>query len=259
MSANIEKLNRQIEGASALFTFELTVLLLDISASMSDRLPFDISDDGDVNWVDSESENPYHDYDNISGLKDAVKNFIISRRDAGGEDKTGVITFNREPKLLWEAQRKNYDVLLKKVDGLMADGGTNMVSAIRMAMSEIFSKYNDGFFRMVVLSDGQPSSKEVCLSTVKEAFELLGIITDTIAVGKDCDVPFMRALAEIGGGTCTEVHSYKAMLGTFKQIQAERKLLFGDGVKLLGAGELIIDNSDTVKDTPKKTNKKSKK
>lgn len=244
MKKSLSKSDKLIEGKNVLFSHELTLLLLDVSWSMDDYIPnIDIVEDeeGNLKLDVSSSDNYKHEqgyeYTKFTSMKEAMKNFVKDRAlqvAEGSLDQLGVISFSDEIKLIWEPSKSNFDSLIKKIDKLQLEGSTQMHEGIMFAQS-VFSRYSDGFFRMVVVSDGMPNERTASIDAAKRVYEELGVITDTIGIGNDCDDPFMNSLAQAGGGEYVRIESHKAMLGTFKKIESERRMLLGDGVRLLEA------------------------
>lgn len=226
-----------VEGKGALMTEELTIMLLDISGSMSMPIAYDIDPEtGDIILYKGGG---YHSKSKLNALKDSMINYINDRKievDSGSKDKVGVIIFDDQAEIFWHPTKDNFDVLIKKFESLHDKGGTNICEAVRLAM-DMFTNFGEGFFRIVLVSDGNDWQQEQTKEMVKKAYEEYGIITDTISIGSDADKEFMIDLADIGGGEHTEINTYVALLGTFKKLQAERKNLLGSGIKLLGMGE----------------------
>lgn len=219
-----------IEGQDVLLSEEISIFLLDVSSSMSDR----IEDDGsfELAWDDRCSK--------FGAMKRAAMNFIEQRVSAirnGSTDHVGIITFGDDVKLLHDPSSNNFDSLLNKLKSMRACGSTPMAEAINLAI-QTAERFTTGMIRVIICSDGQPDYKPGVINNVIRGFEEYGIIFDTIGIGNlndrwGLDEDFLKEVANSGGGEYTFISSFQEFTKKFLLIEGERQLLLGKGILML--------------------------
>ena len=109
------------------------------------------------------------------------------------------------------------------IDGLVADGGTEMDAALRLALND---PPDDGGLRQVVFAtDGAIAREQAVLDRVRT--DLGDSRLFTIGIGHGVNMPFLRALARRGRGTHTRVDDPRRLARTLSELmeQLERPAL----------------------------------
>lgn len=102
----------------------------------------------------------------------------------------GLISFANSAELLTTPKR-DYAGFNARLRGLEASGGTNMTDAIELATSNLQAL--DGTRAVVIVTDGEPNSRETCLAAAEKA-KAAGI--DIITIGTDgADIAFLARLS----------------------------------------------------------------
>jgi hypothetical protein len=93
------------------------------------------------------------------------------------------------------------EAILAAIDGITADGGSELLDALRTAFEALRVEQNATVKQVVLMSDGksrggdEPTYRKLIGAAVAD-----GITLDTIAFGDDADAATMQVLAEIGHG-----------------------------------------------------------
>lgn len=212
-----------VEGEGVILSKEVSVFLLDVSYSMI----------GDFN------RQMNYGVTKIDALKESVISFIRQRiKSQSEEDLFGVILFGTMGsgvKVIHDPSSRAYDKLQATISFLRPEGNTPMASAVKRGLETLLG-YPDGFLRLVIVSDGQPDNRNSVLMNVREAFELYGVVTDTIGVGVPgfgLNEDFLKLVAEIGGGEYLRADSPESLRKKFLEMEEERALLLGSGILML--------------------------
>lgn len=224
------------EGLDRLLSTEATVLLLDVSGSMSD--PFG----EEHNYVAK-----------IEAMKKAMASMLQERIDyqrgnPENLDEIAIIKFpsgdgwfenptNKPLVDLGRASEKHVEAL----DNLRPGGGTPMYTAFRVART-LVERGVEGLVRIIVVSDGEPQDKSSVLEIAAWMAENLAVCIDTIGVGdvgsrRGYDEDFLKELAKIGEGTFTHIGNAADFATKLLEAEQERRALLGNGLLLLGKGE----------------------
>jgi Ca-activated chloride channel family protein len=132
------------------------------------------------------------------------------------EDRFNVIQFNSDTHALFgnavPATTDNINHALNYVGGLHADGGTEMLSALRMALRD---KAPEGMLRQVIfLTDGSVGNEEKLFRTIQQKLGSSRLFT--VGIGSAPNSFFMTRAAQFGRGTFT----YIGEIGEVKQKMA---------------------------------------
>ncbi len=133
-----------------------------------------------------------------AALKDA-----LGRLRSG--DRFNVIDFDSGAASLYAAPRdftgETYAAALAFVDGLIADGGTNIGAAIEMALAQPATR---GYLRQVIfLTDGAVGAETALFTAIEQRLGDARLFT--IGIGSAPNSLFMRKAAQFGRGTYTHI------------------------------------------------------
>lgn len=137
----------------------------------------------------------------IKRLKDAVK-FVVDL--LGPDDYISIIEFASSPSTLISSQQargaSDKQTLKRKVDGLDADGGTDIAPAMRSGLAEIKKHMaSNRINRMVLLTDGDTQNESNCLKMADEAGRL-GVPVIALGIGTDWKEKILQDIAARSGG-----------------------------------------------------------
>ncbi|MBQ1407178.1 MAG: VWA domain-containing protein, partial [Eubacterium sp.] len=136
---------------------------------------------------------------NIGALKDAVKKFIYDRE---ANEKIKIVTFDDTIKGESEFETDETE-LYGYADGMFAQGGTNMYSAVLECM-DMFPDDKDCNNIIILMSDGEdnnpaePADIEIELGGKAEA---CNVSVYSIGLGESVDSNYLDAIADSGGGS----------------------------------------------------------
>ncbi len=133
-----------------------------------------------------------------AALKDALGRL-------GSGDRFNVIDFDSTATSLYAAPQNftsgTYAQALRFVDGLVADGGTNIGAAIEMALAQ---PVTSGYLRQVIfLTDGAVGAETALFTTIEQRLGDARLFT--IGIGSAPNSYFMRKAAQFGRGTYTHI------------------------------------------------------
>lgn len=120
------------------------------------------------------------------------------------EDRVTLIGFSAEAEVLVENAPGTSPELLAAIQGLSADGKTNIYDGLRSAY-DVVAEHADETRqnRVILLSDGQATAgitTPAKIVSMSEAYNELGYGLSTIGMGQDFDIELMRELSEVGAG-----------------------------------------------------------
>jgi len=133
------------------------------------------------------------------------------------EDRFNVIQFNSDTHALFHgavpATTNNIHKAMNYVAGLYAEGGTEMLSALQLALSE---KAPEGMLRQVIfLTDGSVGNEVQLFNTIQQQLGVSRLFT--VGIGSAPNSFFMTRAAQFGRGTFT----YIGKVDEVKQKMAE--------------------------------------
>lgn len=214
---------------------EVTLFLVDSSYSMSGMFNIDYTS-------------------KIVALKKALKEFIELRCQAvanGSNDKFGILTFQNDCDVTMLVDPEDYIAgLINKdrnvIDTITPRGNTPMAAAIETAQG-VFTRFPDKFFRIVLISDGDPSDSTLTVrETCVRSFEEYGIVIDTVYIASTFEEnerswdskaqDLMKFIATHCGGKYTRIGAPDQIKALFSSMESEREALLGHGILLLGDG-----------------------
>jgi hypothetical protein len=186
-------------------TSDRVVFVLDISDSMNDRAASQTLLDGRVGERDAPGR---------SKMESARNELKAAIRSLTSKDYFNIIVYNHNVRK-WQdkmvpANPSNITLALRFLDGLMAEGGTNIFDALEAAFGlGGFGAY-DKYYRSSVdtiflLSDGAPSHGRIIdpdriRAEILRMNKLQKIRIHTVSIGQLADGDFLEALAKDNGG-----------------------------------------------------------
>ncbi|MBL4631029.1 MAG: marine proteobacterial sortase target protein [Paraglaciecola sp.] len=142
-------------------------------------------------------------------LKQAKQALLLAIEQLKPADTFNVIEFNSYAQNLWKSP-KTADVSNKKdasnfVNSLSANGGTEMESALKLALSR--PKINDSTIlrQIIFITDGSVSNEESLMQLISSKLGLSRLFT--VGIGNAPNSYFMSEAAKMGRGTFTYIGS----------------------------------------------------
>ena len=119
-------------------------------------------------------------------------------------DRISLVTFSDQAKIAVNGVNGDDVALAQAIDGLEADGGTNIYDGLRTAFELVQANAaDDRQNRVILLSDGVATAgltSGAKIIDMASAYNSLGLGLTTIGVGTEFDVELMRTLSEGGSG-----------------------------------------------------------
>jgi len=141
--------------------------------------------------------------DKIGFVRQGLRRLVSELND---DDRLAIITYSNEASVVWPMQdlRSQRNAVLNIVDGLAAQGGTNLHNGLQMAYQAVGSAWeSDRQNRVIMLSDGMASSgitDDAQILAMSAARNSDGIGLTTVGLGTDFNIALMRGLAEQADG-----------------------------------------------------------
>ncbi len=136
-------------------------------------------------------------------MKWAVRGFEILTGKLRGNDTLSVVAFSDEATLLQPASRLreiDRDLLVARVRGIMPEGGSSSVDALRMGYEQVESAFVPGNVnRVLFVSDGVDQEEE--LVSLAEEYARRGISVTTIGAGMEFNLDLMSRVWKAGRGS----------------------------------------------------------
>ena len=121
------------------------------------------------------------------------------------QDRVTLVTFSTFAEIDVDYATGDDPALLNAINGLVADGGTNIYDGLRTAFDRVEEHAEEGWQnRVILLSDGMATegiTSDAKILEMAAAYNELGYGLTTIGVGVDFDVDLMRTLSEGGSGS----------------------------------------------------------
>lgn len=153
------------------------------------------------------------------------------------EDVFNIIEFNSDARTLWtearEAQVAAQEEAGRFIDRLQPTGGTNMLSALKLALPEQ-ERATDRLRQVIFVTDGAVDNEEQLFHFIKARLGRSRLFT--VGIGSAPNSWFMREAAQFGQGTLTQINRLtevqEKMAGLFAKIESPvvRDLSFDFGV-----------------------------
>jgi len=154
----------------------------------------------------------------------------------GEHDQIGVITFDQEYRwLVPPTAARNRAQVLQQIARLRAGGGTLMYPPLRAAW-EFLRRSPAKVRHAIVLSDGLTDPGD--FHGLVTAMARSKVTVSTVAIGRDADLPFMRNVAQWGGGrayAAKDLYSVPKIF-TAEALMAVRSFIVEEPVHLARAG-----------------------
>lgn len=116
----------------------------------------------------------------------------------GPRDQVAIVAFDGAPFVISPmTPATNKGMLFEAIEGLQADGGTDMAPGMRLAM-ELLQEATAKNKHMIVLGDGMSTPGP--FASLASDMAASGITLTTVALGTGADAPLLKSLAEMGGG-----------------------------------------------------------
>ncbi len=140
--------------------------------------------------------------------------------ELGDDDRLGIVSYSSEANAITGLGESTNEELHAIVDGLNAQGGTNIYAGIELGMEMAAEQLSvERQSRVILLSDGLintgRSSEDVL--GLSEEYVSTGIGLTTIGVGDSFNVELMRGLAERGAGNFYFVEDPSAVTEVFTE------------------------------------------
>lgn len=234
--AKDKALSKLKEGDDVLMSEEQAVYLIDVSGSMSGTIGFD--GDRMINKA--------------GAVRKAMQAMMEARLSYATADKVGIIAFGVEGRQMTEVLAP-LEVAgpqhLTCISQISSAGGTPMYQGLEKSAEVLAGA--EGLVRIVLMSDGEPNegySKEDILGLVRKLSKAYGFIVDTIGIGipgrtSSYDEKFMKSVAMEGAGQFFPIDNVDELVKLLKKSAIERKVLFGEGIRLLGDGDAKTSKS----------------
>ncbi len=139
--------------------------------------------------------------DKMEWVKQSFEVFMDSVRE---KDYVSLIVFDETPRVVIPSTQMSGEKIRKRfrdaVNAIRPGGGSNLTSALQLAYKEVLSNFRKGYVNQVLfLTDGIGEKEE--MYRMAETYRPLGVQVTAIGMGEDCDIGFLDALADRGGGS----------------------------------------------------------
>ncbi|MBL4638176.1 MAG: marine proteobacterial sortase target protein, partial [Proteobacteria bacterium] len=154
-----------------------------------------------------------------TSIKQAKKALQYGLAKLKPQDKFNIIRFSDDVESVFKhsrlANRNNLDIAYDFVDGLHADGGTEMLPALSMALAG--DEQSQGLRQIVFLTDGSIGNEDELFNEIKQNLGNSRLFT--VGIGSAPNSHFMNRAAKYGRGT----HSY---IGDQAEVREKMQALF---------------------------------
>ncbi len=126
-------------------------------------------------------------------------------------DRIALVQYDSKVDVLSPLQKaNNKDALIKKIEGIRANGMTFLSGGLEEGIRQLSSTNNEGMNRVILLSDGLANegiTDAAGVSRIGSNAKERGIAVTTVGLGRDYDERLMQLLAQRGGiQTKNQIH-----------------------------------------------------
>ena len=154
-----------------------------------------------------------------ASIRQAKEALLLAVQRMRPQDRFNVIEFNSEARALFQdsktGSRENVDQALAFIDGLEADGGTEIRKALDLALDG--KQRHERIRQIVFLTDGSVSNEEELFTVIKNRLGDARLFT--VGIGSAPNSYFMTRAATMGRGSYT-------FIGKLEEVQAKMTALF---------------------------------
>ena len=138
--------------------------------------------------------------DKMDWVKESFDAFMGTIRT---KDYVSLIVFDDTARTVFPSTRMDSDRIRRSfsqaVHSLVPGGGSNVRSALQLAYKEALSNYSADYVnRVLLLTDGVGQIEEI--HQIADVYREVGVNVTAIGMGEDCDINFLRDLADRAGG-----------------------------------------------------------
>ncbi len=136
-------------------------------------------------------------------------------------DRIALVQYDSKVDVLSPLQKaNNKDALIKKIEGIRANGMTFLSGGLEEGIRQLNSTKNEGMNRVILLSDGLANegiTDAAGVSRIGSNAKERGIAVTTVGLGRDYDERLMQLLAQRGGGQYYYVRDSEDLPAFFRQ------------------------------------------
>jgi len=163
-----------------------------------------------------------------ASIREAKSALLLALETLSPQDRFNVIEFNSYTRKLFpasvEAEDRNLDMAAKWVQGLDADGGTEMLPALRAALEIPFATHGLGadVRQVIFITDAGVGNEDELFAYIHESLAESRLFT--VGIGTAPNSHFLTRAAELGRGTYTFIASpeevEERMVGLFAKLES---------------------------------------
>lgn len=162
----------------------------------------------------------------MEAAKKAALEFITKKNRADPGDRISIVTFS-DIAVTEQALTNNAEALEKTLERIGVDGASRMDLGLNLALGILAALHGERILRIVVLSDGRPYGATQDPLQIALKARRLGVIIDTIGIGKpgsnDFGDSLLKAIARTTDGEYAYVTSASRLIREFVKL-APKKL-----------------------------------
>lgn len=136
-------------------------------------------------------------------------------------DRVSIVAFSDRGELRADHADGASETLREAIDGLRADGQTNLYDGLRTAFEVVHANLDPQMQnRVLLLSDGEATTgitSDARMQSLAQNYALEGIGLTTIGMGSEFDPTLMRTLAETGSGSFYFLEDASAVVEVFEE------------------------------------------
>ena len=139
--------------------------------------------------------------DKMNWVKESFDAFMNTIRT---KDYVSLVVFDDTARTVFPSTQMESESIRQRfteaVRSLVPGGGSNVKSALQLAYKEVLSNYRDDYVnRVLLLTDGVGDIEEIY--GIADVYREIGVNVTAIGMGEDCDINFLRDLADRAGGS----------------------------------------------------------
>ncbi|WP_226644792.1 marine proteobacterial sortase target protein [Microbulbifer variabilis] len=158
-----------------------------------------------------------------NSIRQAKESLVLALSRLHGNDRFNVIEFNNSPRAFFPrpvtASAENIQRARQEVEHLNADGGTEMASALRLALGQQLPDDTSLVHQVVFITDGAVGNEQALFELIHQHLGNARLFT--VGIGSAPNSHFMRKAAQFGRGISVTIGDLSEVRGRMQTLFAK--------------------------------------
>ncbi|GAB2879822.1 marine proteobacterial sortase target protein [Microbulbifer echini] len=158
-----------------------------------------------------------------NSIRQAKESLVLALSRLQANDRFNVIEFNNSPRAFFTrpvvASKQNVQRARREIERLNADGGTEMASALRLALGQQLPDETSLVHQVVFITDGAVGNEQALFELINQHLGSARLFT--VGIGSAPNNHFMRKAAQFGRGAFVSIGDISEVRGRMQTLFAK--------------------------------------